>query len=141
MTYPIITINTSNPDPTNAINAFLWCMAKARELGMMPPTEHILAEHMFRRSAKIIYYSSMSGVTSLVMDEEAADGLEAEDALDFAIAVMKRRKERHREKRAAVDASVDRNPEGGDACGSIEDESAVAESQTPNPLYPKDTPL
>jgi hypothetical protein len=36
-------VNCQSPDPTNAINGFLWNMARARELGFTPSTEHVMA--------------------------------------------------------------------------------------------------
>ncbi len=111
--YPEVMVDTSNPDPTKAIDAFLWCMVKARELGMSPPTEHVLAEHLFRKSAKVIFYSSMSGLTSLVMDEEAMDDIGDDDMFDFMMSVLKRRKEGRRAKREAqrIEAGTDETPQ------------------------------
>lgn len=96
--YPAITVVTSNPDPTDAINAFLWCMAKARELGMMPSTEHVLAEHLFRKDASLVFYSSSGGVTALCMDEDA---LSDEDTFEMLQFVAERRRKRLHEKREA----------------------------------------
>lgn len=101
--FPTITIDTKNPDPTEAINAFLWCMTKARELGMLPPTEHTLAEHMFRKDAKLIFYSSAGGITALCMDEDALDDDDAFEMIEFVAARRKKNlaAKREREREAA----------------------------------------
>ena len=85
------------PDPTTAINDFLWSMSKARSLGMTPCTEHTLAEHLFRRDAKVILYSSMNGVMALVGDD---DLFEADDDLLLLRLAAKRKRERTRRAKA-----------------------------------------
>lgn len=95
MQYPTITVHTSNPDPTLAINAFLWVMGKIRALGMQPKTEHTLAEHLLRGDAKIIFYSNEDGVISLVQKDKSIDDIDAYEVLEF---IIERRKKRAREK-------------------------------------------
>lgn len=129
--FPIITVDTNNPDPTNAIIAFEWCLAKARELGMSPPTEHHLAELLFRQQAKIMFYSSMNGVTSLVMDEAAADDLLDDDTIDFVMSILRRRAKARREQK-------EREAEEATAQGMLLRENSrsevEAEGQQPGPL-------
>lgn len=96
--YPNIMVQTSNPDPTMAVNAFLWIMNKIRSLGMVPKTEHTLAEHLLRGDAKIIFYSSAGGIISLVQDQESVDDDDAFDVLEF---IMERRKRRATERNLA----------------------------------------
>ena len=133
--YPIITVHTINPDPTNAINAFLWCMSRARDIGMSPPTEHALAEQLFRKDARIMFYSSMNGVASLVMDDEAAGELADDDTFDFMISMLRRRAERAKARRAEqaeLAAQVDTHPQGGDSSEAPAPlSSAVAEGHAP----------
>jgi hypothetical protein len=95
--FPTIAVQTQNPDPTPAINAFLWVMPKIRSLGMTPKTEYTLAEHLLRGDAKIIFYSSADGVISLVQSEASINDEDAFDMLEF---VMRRRKKRLQERRA-----------------------------------------
>lgn len=94
---PIITIDTNNPDPTKAINAFLWCMNKALELGMVPPTEHTLAAHLFRKSAGVVFYSSAGGVTSIVLDNEQVGDELDDEMLDMAVQIIRRRRKAKRD--------------------------------------------
>jgi hypothetical protein len=99
MGLPVYRIDTNNPDPTSAINAFLWCMNKARSLGMTPPTEHILAEAMFRGSVSCMFYTSgQTGTMSLVCDEGS---LTDDDSFEFMMELAKRRKLRLQERKKA----------------------------------------
>ncbi len=102
MYYPKFTIDTSNPDPTQAISAFLWTMAKARELGMLSPTEHSLAEHLFRKDARTILYLNSGGICSLVMDDEALD----DDTFEQVLEVFVRQRRRWRERAAVEDVAT-----------------------------------
>jgi hypothetical protein len=137
--YPAITVATWNPDPSNAISAFLWCMAKARDLGMVPPTEHTLAEHLFRKDAKLIFYSSCGGITALCMDEGA---LSEEDSFDMLLWVAERRKKRLAEARAAAASAIEAGT-GETGTGSTAEggESAVGAEgdETPNCPVSSDT--
>lgn len=109
--YPVITINTRDPDPEMAINAFLWCLHRARDLGFVPPTEHCLAEHLFRKDAKVIFYSSSSGVTSIVMDEASLNNLDEDDTFEFITNMLQRQAQRRREKRNAASGIEARSDE------------------------------
>lgn len=97
--YPTFQIDTRNPDPTVAINAFLWTMAKARELGMMPKTEHQLAAELLSGDARCLFYSNSGGVQSIVMDDDA---LSDDDAFEMIIWIAERQKKRRKEKREAA---------------------------------------
>lgn len=97
--YPIVTVNTVNPDPTDAINAFLWTLQKARELGMSPPTEHLLAEHLFRKDVKIMFYTNSGGIWSLVMNDEAE--LDEDDMFDLYTELVSRIIKSRRARKAA----------------------------------------
>lgn len=101
--YPIITVDTANPDPTTAINAFLWCMTRARELRLMPPTEHGLAEHLFRETASVIFYSSMRGVVAIVGDDDLVND---DDDLEFIKFVTERKQKALKERREKAVAAV-----------------------------------
>jgi hypothetical protein len=99
-------VDCGSPDPTNAINAFLHNMNKARSLGMIPRTEHVLAEHLFRGDAKVIFYSSLKGVMSIVADDEI---LSDDDDLEFLKWIVERKKahlQRRREKAAIAVETV-----------------------------------
>lgn len=131
--YPVITVDTRNPDPTQAINAFLWCMAKAKSIGMLPPTEHTLAEHLFRKSANLIHYSSMSGVTALCMDEDA---MTDDDQLEMLQWIAQRRVQRVRERKArereaATTQGIEASGEDDLSASSRSDESPVGNADAP----------
>ena len=106
---PTITVQTSNPDPTPAVNAFLWVMSKIRSLGMIPKTELTLAEHLLRGDARIIFYSSAGGIMSLVQSDESIDDEDALDVLEF---IMERRKKRLQERRTASASTGDEAQQG-----------------------------
>ncbi|SES09009.1 hypothetical protein [Sphingobium sp. YR768] len=71
--YPNIVVQTANPDPTMAVNAFLWVMNRIRSLGI--------------------------GIISLVQDQESVDDEDAFEVLEF---IMARRKKRAQERRDAA---------------------------------------
>jgi len=73
-----IVCQTTDPNPAQPILAFLWSLDAARKLGFTPPTEHVLAEHLFRKNAKILFYSTMDGVFSLVSSEPYVDEMHDE---------------------------------------------------------------
>ena len=91
----IISVNTDTPDPTDAINVFLLNMVRARELGFVPRTEHALAEHLFRQDVKVMFYSSASGIVSLVSNDDWD-----EDAFETVQFLMERRIASRRRKRS-----------------------------------------
>lgn len=92
MTHPMITIDTNNPDATKAINAFLWCMLKQRELGLVPPTEHTLAEHLFRKDIRLMLYSGgVKGKLAICMDDI---GLSDEDDIELIEFFAERRRKK-----------------------------------------------
>lgn len=92
-------LELDSPDPTKAINAFLWNMNKARSLGFTPKSEHVLAEHLFREDVKLIFYSSANGVISLCGSE---DVLDEDDSVEILKFVVERRRESIRKRKAAV---------------------------------------
>ena len=132
MTFGTVTVNTANPDPSWAIHAFLRVLEKQRALGLIPPTEHALAAQLLSKSAKVLFYSSASGISALVMDDDA---LTDEDAFEMIEFVMTRRKERLRERREA-EAAQGGVTEGGDGeAGSVsEANSTRSRSDAPNPF-------
>lgn len=95
-------VDIEDADPTDAINAFLHVLNRQRGLGLCPRTEHTLAEHLFRGDAKIVFYSSASGIISLVQ----SDGSDDDDAFDTVMFIMERRKERRRKRREAEAAAM-----------------------------------
>lgn len=97
-----VMVDIDDADPTAAINAFLQNLNKQRELGLCPRTEHVLAEHLFRGDAKIVFYSSARGIISLV---ESDDMLDDDDAMETLLFIAERRKKR-KAKKAAEAASA-----------------------------------
>ena len=95
----IVSFDAHDADPQNAINAFLWSMAKVRALGLCPRTEHQLVEQLFRGEAKLVFYSSMNGVTSLICDDTAFDDDDAFETIKF---IFERRKVRRSERQEAA---------------------------------------
>lgn len=109
-------IDLDNADPTAAVNAFLHNLNKQRSIGLTPRTEHVLAEHLLRGDAKIIFYSSMSGILSICMDDTAQNDFDDDATFDLVMNVLRRRSERRKAQRAklATEAASDMD-EGGDA--------------------------
>lgn len=97
----VISFEADNADPTWAIHAFQRSMDKVRSLGLVPRTEHVLAEHLFRGEANLLFYSSANGVMSLILDDS---DLADDDPFEFIMFVMERRKKHHAEKRRAAKA-------------------------------------
>lgn len=92
MTNQMISVDTANPDPANAIHAFLCCMNKARSVGFSPPTEYLLAEHLFRRDVRVMLYScGEKGKFSICMDDWS---LSDEDDLEMILWFAERRRRR-----------------------------------------------
>jgi hypothetical protein len=89
-------VDRDNPDPTDAINAFLWNMNKARSLGFTPSTEHIMAEHLFRGDVRLIFYTSLGGVVSIIADDDALDADDTFDTVKFMFERIKARKQRRK---------------------------------------------
>lgn len=123
----IVRVDINSADPTDAINAFLHALNRQRALGLCPRTEHILAEHLMRGDAKIVFYSSASGIISLVQDDESINDEDAFEVLKF---IMERRKRRAKERRldAPVQAIEAGTAETG--TGSVH-ESAVGTADAP----------
>lgn len=95
-----VLLELDSPDPTKAINAFLWNMSKARSLGFMPSTEHIMAEHFFRGDVRIVFYSSSGGVISLCADDDALDSDDSFEAVKFIMERVAARRKGRREEAA-----------------------------------------
>lgn len=100
-----VSVDLNDADPTEAINVFLHVMAKQRSLGLMPRSEHMLAEHLLRGDAKVIFYSNSNGLISLVEGGE----IDLEDAHETMLFILEKRKARairERETREALAASA-----------------------------------
>jgi hypothetical protein len=94
-----IIVDCNSPDPSNAINAFLYNMNKARALGFTPSSAHMMAEHFLRRDVSLVFYSSAGGIISLAADDETLDSDDAFEAVKF---IMERVAERRKRKREAA---------------------------------------
>lgn len=108
MTFGTVTVHTGNPDPSWAVHAFCRVMEKARSLGFVPRTEHVLAEHLFRGEAKVVFYTGggSGGILALV---ESEDGLDADDAYEIHMFIAEKQRERRRRKAAqAIEARDER---------------------------------
>lgn len=91
-------IDLDSPDPTEAINAFLWNMNKARSLGFTPPYKWVVAEHFFRDDVSLLYYSARGGALLFNAKDETFD---SEESWDFLRTLMDRIVERRKVKEAA----------------------------------------
>jgi hypothetical protein len=126
-----VMVDIDDADATDAINAFLHVLNRQRALGLMPRTEHTLAEHLFRGDAKVIFYSSSGGIISLVQDEESIND---EDAFDMVMFIMERRKQRARERReAAITSAIDARSDETLQAAQPERQEPGPEGETPNP--------
>jgi hypothetical protein len=102
MTRPL-TIDLDSPDPTNAINAFLWNMNKARALGFTPPNKWTIAEHFLRDDVSLVFYGAGGGTIVLGADEVALDDKES---WAFVMQLIERVTERRKAKREAESAAA-----------------------------------
>jgi hypothetical protein len=127
-----IMVDTHSPDPTNAINGFLWNMHRAREIGFAPSSEHMMAEHFLRGDVKLVFYSSAGGILSFAADEEALDSEDSFEMMQFMIERVAARRKAKREK-AVTDAQGIEAPSGGETTqiGSTEGESPIREANAP----------
>jgi len=127
-----VMVDIDDADPADAINAFLHVLNKQRSLGLSPRTEHLLAEHLLRGDAQIVFYSSGGGgCIALAQDEQS---LNDEDAFETVMFILERRKKRLQERRAReaeAASAIETGTAETEGLGP-KAESAVAESETPN---------
>jgi hypothetical protein len=131
-------VDCRSPDPTNAINGFLWNMNRARELGFAPSSAHTMAEHFFRNDVKLVFYSSASGTIALCADDDALDADESFEVIQLVMERVKERRRKLREEREAASAIEAATAGETTQIGSTEGESAVAkpDAQTTAPEHP-----
>jgi hypothetical protein len=125
-------VDCRSPDPTNAINGFLWNMNRARELGFLPSNAHTMAEHFFRDDVRLVFYSSAFGTIALCADDDALDADESFEVIQLVIERVKERRRKLREEREAASA-IEAASAGETRSGSTEGESAVGATSAETP--------
>jgi hypothetical protein len=123
-------VDCRSPDPTNAINGFLWNMYRAKELGFTPSSAHMMAEHFLRGDVSLVFYSSSGGIISLAADDDALDNDDSFEMVKFIMERVAARRKARREKEAAIAMEAGTGEtEGLDA----KHEGAGGEAVSPNP--------
>jgi hypothetical protein len=95
-----VQIDLESPDPTDAVNAFLWNMRKAKELGFVAPNKWMMAEHFFHGEVGLVFYSSSGGTIALAADEAALDSDDSFEVMKFVMGRVAERRKAKRQKKS-----------------------------------------